>query len=169
MYPKSGSIKGTPPYLPPEFLLYGVSDSQEDSVAGDLYAEGVSWYEMKAGHRPFHKKYTEDGTFAGMLEQALNPPPEISKEPTLMDNFIQTLIRQLREQRLEFRIAINDKPYSLSTSSGVKEALDAIKSVYGIPSDMSFDEALVQYMNVYDVYVEASKEYMKKYLPTSVQ
>ena len=86
-----------------------------------------------------------------------------------MDNFIQTLIRQLREQRLEFRIAINDKPYSLSTSSGVKEALDAIKSVYGIPSDMSFDEALVQYMNVYDVYVEASKEYMKKYLPTSVQ
>ncbi|EKD24578.1 MAG: hypothetical protein ACD_80C00197G0002 [uncultured bacterium (gcode 4)] len=161
---RSGTITGTPQYIPPEYLIghdmrgREILDSKEDNVARDLYALGMSLYEMKVGHRPFDDIYRK-GTLKGMKAQAYDSPPPISKNPTHMDMLIQTLIAQDIAHRKIF--ILDETPYDISTASGVVDALTALQSSYNHSSEITFEDYIV-------VYKDAEHTYRDTYLNPSV-
>jgi serine/threonine protein kinase len=70
-YPRLSNIAGTPEYMAPEQV-----DGQRGDTRTDLYAIGIIYYEMLAGHPPFEG----DNPVAVMGQHVYRPVPRLDKE-----------------------------------------------------------------------------------------
>jgi serine/threonine protein kinase len=70
-YPRLSSIAGTPEYMAPEQV-----DGQRGDPRTDIYAVGVMFYEMLAGHPP----YGGDNPMAVMAQHLYHPIPRLDRD-----------------------------------------------------------------------------------------
>lgn len=89
---RSGTMVGTPAYMPPEVAL-----GQSTDARGDLYALGTVLYELLAGHPPFR------GTaLAVAMHHAYQPPPPLpSTVPPVVARLVEQLMEKTPAQRPE--------------------------------------------------------------------
>ncbi len=86
----AGTVAGTPPYMAPELF-----DGQPASTASDVYAVGVSYFQLLTGQLPFP---------AGSLTEAIHkhrrqPPPDPrSRRPELPDHVAELVKRCLAKR-----------------------------------------------------------------------
>jgi serine/threonine protein kinase len=89
-YPKLSSIAGTPEYMAPEQV-----DGQRGDPRTDLYAIGIIFYEMLAGHPPFEG----DNPMAVMGQHVFRPIPRLDRqEPAVPESMAAIVIRCLQKK-----------------------------------------------------------------------
>ena len=113
---KTGTLMGTPHYLPPEQPLGKPVDGRSD-----IYSLGVMFYEMLAGRPPFH-----DENSVTLIFKHINEPPPPLKElvPDLTPELcevVHKMLEKLPENRYQ-------------TAGEVVEALDSLAGVYPAPT-----------------------------------
>jgi serine/threonine protein kinase len=111
---KTGTLMGTPHYLPPEQPLGRPVDGRSD-----IYSLGIMFYEMLAGKPPFH-----DENSVTLIFKHINEPP-----PSLLENnpelapelcaVVHKMIEKLPENRYQ-------------SAGDVVEALEALGDVYPV-------------------------------------
>ncbi len=109
---KTGTLMGTPHYLPPEQPLGRPVDGRSDT-----YSLGIMFYEMLAGRPPFHDENSVTLIFKHINEA---PPPLGDANPELAPELcaiVHKMIEKLPENRFQ-------------TTAEVVEALDGISDVY---------------------------------------
>jgi len=112
----SGVI-GTPAYMAPEMAEHG-----DVSTLVDIYAMGVTLYEMLSGKAPFKA----ETPLAVMMAHATQPVPDISLERSDIPKAVADVIRKAMAKRPQDRYA---------TGVDMADALDAaIKGVYAAPA-----------------------------------
>ncbi|MBN2083644.1 MAG: serine/threonine protein kinase [Anaerolineales bacterium] len=82
-YPKLSSIAGTPEYMAPEQV-----DGQRGDPRTDLYAIGIIFHEMLAGHPPFEG----DSPAAVMGQHVFRPIPRLDRERPAVSEFLTAVI-----------------------------------------------------------------------------
>ena len=109
---KTGTLMGTPHYLPPEQPLGRPVDGRSDT-----YSLGIMFYEMLAGRPPFHDENSVTLIFKHINEA---PPPLLDTNPELapeLCSVVHKMIEKLPENRHQ-------------TASEVVDALDALSDLY---------------------------------------
>jgi len=92
----TGTIRGTPAYMPPE-LLSGL----DPDARGDVFSAGVLFYEMLAGSHPFQKPHQ-----AGVLNAILNEdPPNLSSVRPDVSPELSKVVRKMMQKEPEDRYA----------------------------------------------------------------
>ncbi|HVV83597.1 MAG TPA: serine/threonine-protein kinase, partial [Kofleriaceae bacterium] len=92
-----GATVGTPAYAAPEQVAMGIADHR-----ADLFALGVTMYEMLAGELPF------SGNLAEVMYQnaTLDPPPIATRAPgVVVPAWLEAIVRRLMQRRPEDRFA----------------------------------------------------------------
>ena len=84
-----GSVLGTPAYMPPEACRGEVVDGR-----GDLYALGVTWFQLLCGRTPF----LSDNTPAMLRAHVDDPPPRIESLVPQLPPAIAQLVHRLLEK-----------------------------------------------------------------------
>lgn len=113
---KTGTLMGTPHYLPPEQPLGKPVDGRSD-----IYSLGILFYEMLAGRPPFHDESSVSLIFKHINEP---PPPLIQKVPELVPELcevVHKMIEKLPENRYQ-------------NASEVEEALNSLSAIYPVPT-----------------------------------
>lgn len=113
---KTGTLMGTPHYLPPEQPLGRPVDGRSD-----IYSLGIMFYEMLAGRPPFHDENSVTLIFKHINEA---PPPLLELNPELAPELcaiVHKMIEKLPENRYQ-------------SAAEVVEALDALNEVYPMPT-----------------------------------
>ncbi|MCI0443051.1 protein kinase [bacterium] len=113
---KTGTLMGTPHYLPPEQPLGRPVDGRSD-----IYSLGIMFYEMLAGRPPFHDENSVTLIFKHINEappQLLELNPELAPE---LGAVVHKMIEKLPENRYQ-------------SAAEVVEALDALAEVYPVPT-----------------------------------
>ena len=112
---KTGTLMGTPHYLPPEQPLGKPVDGRSD-----IYSLGVLFYEMLAGRPPFHDENSVTLIFKHINEP---PPPLIEKVPELVPelcDIVHKMMEKLPESRFQ-------------NAFEVEEALESLTSILSLP------------------------------------
>lgn len=109
---RTGTLMGTPHYLPPEQPLGKPVDGRSD-----IYSLGIMFYEMLAGKVPFH-----DEAPIALIYRHINEAPPPLKEQTpdldpLLCEIVHRMIEKLPEKRFQ-------------TAHEVVEALDPLSALY---------------------------------------
>lgn len=113
---KTGTLMGTPHYLPPEQPLGRPVDGRSD-----IYSLGIMFYEMLAGRPPFHDENSVTLIFKHINEA---PPDLLELNPELAPELgavVHKMIEKLPENRYQ-------------SAAEVVEALDALNEVYPVPT-----------------------------------
>ena len=113
---KTGTLMGTPHYLPPEQPLGKPVDGRSD-----IYSLGILFYEMLAGRPPFHDESSVTLIFKHINEP---PPPLIMKVPELVPELcevVHKMIEKLPENRYQ-------------NAMEVEEALNSLSAIYPAPT-----------------------------------
>jgi serine/threonine protein kinase len=113
---KTGTLMGTPHYLPPEQPLGKPVDGRSD-----IYSLGILFYEMLAGRPPFHDENSVALIFKHINEP---PPPLASHVPELapeLCEIVHKMLQKLPEDRYQ-------------SGSEVVEALDNLSGIYPTPA-----------------------------------
>lgn len=113
---KTGTLMGTPHYLPPEQPLGKPVDGRSD-----IYSLGVMFYEMLAGRAPFH-----DENSVTLIFKHINEPPPPLKDlvPDLAPELcevVHKMLEKLQENRYQ-------------TAGELVEALDGLAGIYPAPT-----------------------------------
>jgi serine/threonine protein kinase len=111
---KTGTLMGTPHYLPPEQPLGRPVDGRSDT-----YSLGIMFYEMLAGRPPFHDENSVTLIFKHINEA---PPPLVDANPELAPELcevVHKMIEKLPENRYQ-------------SAGDVVEALDALADIYPV-------------------------------------
>lgn len=112
---KTGMIIGTPAYMPPEQML-----GAELSPASDLYALGVTLWEMVSGGAPFGSEYTD------ALRRIAEPPPppvipsDLPQLPDAAKSLMETLLQNDPEQRCSSADRLSRQLLELATGERSK-------------------------------------------------
>lgn len=112
---KTGTLMGTPHYLPPEQPLGKPVDGRSD-----IYSLGILFYEMLAGRPPFHDENSVTLIFKHINEP---PPPLGGLVPELAPELCEVVHRMLEK-------AQEDRYQS---GSEVVDALDQLSGIYPAP------------------------------------
>lgn len=113
---KTGTLMGTPHYLPPEQPLGKPVDGRSD-----IYSLGILFYEMLAGRPPFH----DENSVALIFKHINEPPPPIaSMVPELAPELCEIVHRMLQKQPED----------RYQSGSEVVEALDHLSGIYPTPA-----------------------------------
>lgn len=93
---KTGTLMGTPHYLPPEQPLGKPVDGRSD-----IYSLGIMFYEMLAGKPPFH----DENSVTLIFKHINEPPPQLQELVPELDadlcNVVHTMIEKLPEARYQ--------------------------------------------------------------------
>lgn len=121
----SGPISGTPHYLPPEVLA-----GAEPDVRSDMYALGVTLFEMTFGRRPYT---VPSGKLLDQIEAHRSAPPEFPEAwPTDLPSGWRTVLARLLEKEPSRRYQTHDE---------LLAALDRVRPV-DLPKAGPFNRAL---------------------------
>ncbi len=93
---ETGFLVGTPGYMSPEHVL-----GRELDARTDLYAVGVSLYEMLLGDNP----YVNDTPSQALLRIALESLPSIFEQDPTVPGALEAVFEHLTERRVEDRVA----------------------------------------------------------------
>lgn len=113
---KTGTLMGTPHYLPPEQPLGKPVDGRSD-----IYSLGIMFYEMLAGHPPFNDENSVTLIFKHINEA---PPPLKDQVPDLapeLCDVVHKMIEKLQENRYQ-------------SAAEVVDALDNLAGIYPAPT-----------------------------------
>ncbi|HSE42851.1 MAG TPA: protein kinase, partial [Acidobacteriota bacterium] len=113
---KTGTLMGTPHYLPPEQPLGRPVDGRSD-----IYSLGIMFYEMLAGRPPFHDENSVTLIFKHINEA---PPPLLEMNLELAPELcaiVHKMIEKLPENRYQ-------------TAAEVVDALDGISDLFPMPT-----------------------------------
>jgi TonB family protein len=116
---KTGTVLGTPHYLPPEQPLGKPVDARSD-----IYSLGIMFYEMLSGQLPFH-----DENAVAVLFKHINEPPQP----------LNTLVADLNSDlvALVHRMIEKDPPKRPQSAGEVAEVLHALSAVYPAPTPIA--------------------------------
>ena len=92
---ETGFLVGTPGYMSPEHVV-----GQELDARTDLYAVGISLYEMLLGDNP----YVNDTPSQALLRIALETLPSIFEQDPTVPGAIEAVFEHLTERRVEDRV-----------------------------------------------------------------
>ena len=93
---ETGFLVGTPAYMSPEQAV-----GREIDARTDLYAVGVSIYEMLLGENP----YANDTPSQALLRIASDPLPSIFEQDPTVPGIVEAVFEHLTERRPEDRVA----------------------------------------------------------------
>ncbi|MCX7835600.1 MAG: serine/threonine-protein kinase [bacterium] len=114
---KTGTKVGTLFYMSPE-QIQGV---KELGVNSDIYALGVTLYEMLAGRLPFNEEDTEYGIMKKVVEQAFPPPSTFYPAiPKPIEDVVMKAISKRKEDRFSDCAAFKQALENAVTKSIVK-------------------------------------------------
>ncbi len=107
---RTGTLMGTPHYLPPEQPLGKTVDGRSD-----IYSLGIMFYEMLAGRVPFH----DDAAIALIYKHINEPPPPLKdlapELATELTQVVHKMIEKSPENRHQSAHELYDSLESLST------------------------------------------------------
>jgi TonB family protein len=116
---KTGTVLGTPHYLPPEQPLGKPVDARSD-----IYSLGIMFYEMLSGQLPFH-----DENAVAVLFKHINEPPQ--PLPTLVPDLNPDLVA------LVHRMIEKDPTKRPQSAGEVAEVLHALAGIYPPPTPIA--------------------------------
>ncbi len=116
---KTGTVLGTPHYLPPEQPLGKPVDARSD-----IYSLGIMFYEMLSGQLPFH----DENAVAVLFKHINEPPPPLNSLVPDLDSDLTNLVHRMIEK----------EPVKRPQSSGeVAEVLHALSAIYPAPTPIA--------------------------------
>ncbi|MCI0611991.1 TonB family protein [bacterium] len=116
---KTGTVLGTPHYLPPEQPLGKPVDARSD-----IYSLGIMFYEMLSGQLPFH-----DENAVAVLFKHINEPPQP----------LNTIVSDINPDlaALVHRMIEKDPPKRPQSAGEVAEVLHALSAIYPPPTPIA--------------------------------
>jgi serine/threonine protein kinase/ssRNA-specific RNase YbeY (16S rRNA maturation enzyme) len=109
---RTGTLMGTPHYLPPEQPLGKSVDGRSD-----IYSLGIMFFEMLAGRVPFH----DDAAIALIYKHINEPPPPLRDlSPELAPELAQVVHKMIEKQQENRYQSAHD----------LYDALDALSTIY---------------------------------------
>jgi TonB family protein len=116
---KTGTVLGTPHYLPPEQPLGKPVDARSD-----IYSLGIMFYEMLSGQLPFH-----DENAVAVLFKHINEPPQP----------LNTLVADINPElaALCHRMIEKDPVKRPQSAGEVAEVLHALSAIYPAPTPIA--------------------------------
>ncbi len=109
---RTGTLMGTPHYLPPEQPLGKPVDGRSD-----LYSLGIMFYEMLAGKVPFH----DDAAIALIYKHINEQPPPLKSVTPELDPQLTAIVHKMIEKLPENRF---------QSAHDLYEALEALAEIY---------------------------------------
>lgn len=109
---RTGTLMGTPHYLPPEQPLGKPVDGRSD-----IYSLGIMFYEMLSGGVPFH----DEAPIALIYRHINEPPPPLKEKVPDLDTALCEVVHRMIEKQPEKRY---------QTAHEVAEALDPLAAIY---------------------------------------
>lgn len=109
---RTGTLMGTPHYLPPEQPLGKPVDGRSD-----IYSLGIMFYEMLAGKVPFH----DEAPIALIYRHINEPPPPLHEQVPDLDPLLCDIVHRMIEKLPEKRF---------QTAHEVSEALEPLAALY---------------------------------------
>jgi serine/threonine protein kinase len=113
---KTGTLMGTPHYLPPEQPLGKPVDGRSD-----IYSLGILFYEMLAGRPPFH----DENSVTLIFKHINEPPPQLSMMAPDLAPELCEVVHKMIEKAPEDRY---------QSGGEVTEALDQLSAIYPTPA-----------------------------------
>ena len=126
---RTGTSMGTPAYMAPE-QIRGAKDADERA---DIYALGVTIYEMLAGRTPFEEERNTGSEFDMMQAQVSKKPPDPRQfYPDIPESVVRVLMRALEKDR-------DLRHGSIAELSQALEAADGMEGGTRIPASVLED------------------------------
>ncbi len=116
---KTGTVLGTPHYLPPEQPLGKPVDARSD-----IYSLGIMFYEMLSGQLPFH----DENAVAVLFKHINEPPPPLSTIVSDINPDLAALVHRMIEK---------DPPKRPQSAGEVAEVLHALSGIYPAPTPIA--------------------------------
>ncbi len=113
---ETGFLVGTPAYMSPEHVV-----GRELDARTDLYAVGVSLYEMLLGDNP----YVNDTPSQALLRIALESLPSIFEQDPTVPGAIEAVFEHLTERRVEDRVGS-----AHAALSELRDYVDYVQLIY---------------------------------------
>jgi serine/threonine protein kinase len=89
---KQGFVLGTTAYMAPEYLTHG-----RDSEQLDIYALGVTFYELLSGHKPFEFERDDESVAAFAARVIKEPPPPLSTHHPVPAELERVLMKAIEQ------------------------------------------------------------------------
>ncbi|MCD8204685.1 MAG: serine/threonine protein kinase [Coprobacillus sp.] len=100
---KSSDIKGSVHYLAPE-----ITQGKPASIQSDIYAIGVTFFEMVTGHPPFNKKKASEIALAHVNEKFPSPKIDVPTLPSEIEKIILTATEKKPNKRYKSAWHMNE-------------------------------------------------------------
>jgi serine/threonine-protein kinase len=98
---KQGFVLGTTAYMAPEYLTHG-----RDSEQLDIYALGVSFYEILSGHKPFEFEREDESVAAFAARVIKEQPPPLSKHRPIPQELERVVMKAIdQDPRRRYKTA----------------------------------------------------------------
>jgi serine/threonine-protein kinase len=124
---------GTYAYMAPEDF----AEEESSDYRSDIWAVGVTLYEMLTGRRPFQAAKPKDPFSWKRAVEEDAPPPLSEIEPPLSKELEQVLAKALAKDKCERYQSAKEMREDLSK---ILESLGASTSLYGLNREFAFDE-----------------------------
>ncbi len=99
----TGEIKGSVHYLAPE-----ITEGKPPSVQSDIYAIGITFYEIVTGRTPYNKKKAMDVALAHVNEKMPSPKTYLPSLPDEIEHIIMTATNKKPKKRYKTAWAMNE-------------------------------------------------------------
>ena len=112
---RTGMSMGTPAYMAPE----QIRGAKDVDARADIYALGVTFYEMLAGRTPFWGADDEESDYGLMDAQVRKPPPDPREfYPHIPERVVELLLRTLSKEPVGRPSSVEELRAALDAAAG---------------------------------------------------
>ena len=114
---RTGTTMGTPDYMAPE----QIKGAKDVGPAADIYALGVTFYEMLSGRTPFMMDPEADSEFEIMEAQVYKKPPDPREfYPGIPEEVVAVVMKALEKKPEDRYQSVEELKYALEQASGME-------------------------------------------------